>query len=162
MRYWHFLITTIFKSLYFLKWCPIFDTSQLIQFSKFNNFLGVCWFLAKNHSNFVPPVWKLHYPYCHIPHNSLAGPISWTIKANQEFGLDWLDPTPYRKNRFSKGKKNVNCSKLVTWWSRLLIQWTLVIVNSVLSSIFLLMRGVHYSACSLCYKKSPSFTKNVH
>ena len=23
--YWHFLITSIFKSLYFLKWCPFFD-----------------------------------------------------------------------------------------------------------------------------------------
>ena len=37
----------------------------LIQFSKFNNFLWVCWFLGKNLSNFVPPVWKLHNPYCH-------------------------------------------------------------------------------------------------
>ena len=31
----------------------------LIQFSKFNNFLWGCWFLGKNLSNFVPPVWKL-------------------------------------------------------------------------------------------------------
>ena len=60
----------IFKSLYFLKWCPIFDTSPLIQFSKFNNFLWVCWFLGKNLSNFVPPVWKLHNPYCHISRGS--------------------------------------------------------------------------------------------
>ena len=37
----------------------------LIQNSKFNNFLWVCWFLGKNHSNFVPPAWKLHNPYCH-------------------------------------------------------------------------------------------------
>ena len=37
--YWHFLITSIFKSLYLLKWCPIFDTSPLHQFSKFNNFI---------------------------------------------------------------------------------------------------------------------------
>ena len=44
---------------------PIFDTSPLTQFSKFNNFLWVCWFLGKNLSNFVPPVWKLHNPYCH-------------------------------------------------------------------------------------------------
>ena len=29
-----FLITSLFKSLYFLKWCPIFDTSPLTQFSK--------------------------------------------------------------------------------------------------------------------------------
>ena len=45
-----------------------FDPSPLTQFSKFNNFLWVCWFLGKNHSNFVPPVWKLHYSYCHISH----------------------------------------------------------------------------------------------
>ena len=63
--YWHFLIASIFKSLYLLKWCSIFDTSPLTQFSKFNNFLWVCWFLGKNLSNFVPPVWKLHNPYCH-------------------------------------------------------------------------------------------------
>ena len=46
----------------------LFDTSPLTQFSKFNNFLWVCWFLGKNLSNFVPPVWKLHNPYCHIDH----------------------------------------------------------------------------------------------
>ena len=37
----------------------------LIQFSIFNNFLWVCWFLGKNLSNFVLPVWKLHNSYCH-------------------------------------------------------------------------------------------------
>ena len=37
----------------------------LIQFSKFNDFLRVCWFLGKNLSNFLPLVWKLHNPYCH-------------------------------------------------------------------------------------------------
>ena len=63
-----FFIKSISKSLYFLKWCPIFDTSPLTQFSKFNNFLWVCWFLGKNLSNFVPPVWKLHNPYCHRVH----------------------------------------------------------------------------------------------
>ena len=38
------------------KWCLIFDTSLLVQFSKFNNFLWVCWFLGKNLSSFVPPL----------------------------------------------------------------------------------------------------------
>ena len=37
----------------------------LIQNSKFNHFLLVCWFLGKSLSNFVSPVWKLHNPYCH-------------------------------------------------------------------------------------------------
>ena len=47
----------------------LFDTSPLVQFSKFKNFLWVCWFLGKNLSNFVPPVWKLHNPYCHSQHS---------------------------------------------------------------------------------------------
>ena len=46
----------------------LFDTSSLTQFSKFNNFLWVCWFLGKNLSNFVPPIWKLHNPYCNTLH----------------------------------------------------------------------------------------------
>ena len=62
------LITSILKSLYFLKWCPNFDTCPLTQFSKFNNFLWVCWFIGKNLSDSVPPVWKLHNPYCHNVH----------------------------------------------------------------------------------------------
>ena len=33
----------------------LFDNSPLHQFSKFNNFLWVCWFLGKNLPNFVPP-----------------------------------------------------------------------------------------------------------
>ena len=43
----------------------LFDSSPLIQNSKFNNFLWAYWFLCKNLSNFVPPAWKLHNPYCH-------------------------------------------------------------------------------------------------
>ena len=43
-----------FRSTFFLKWCPILDTSPLTPFSKFSNFLWVCWFLGKNISNFVP------------------------------------------------------------------------------------------------------------
>ena len=35
------------------------------QFSKFNNFLWLCWFLGKNPSTFVHPAWKLDNPYCH-------------------------------------------------------------------------------------------------
>ena len=49
-------LASIFKSLYLIKWCSIFDTSPSTQFSKFNSFLWVCWFLGKNLSNFVSPV----------------------------------------------------------------------------------------------------------
>ena len=37
----------------------------LVKIHYFNNFLRVCWFLGKNLSNFVSPIWKLHNPYCH-------------------------------------------------------------------------------------------------
>ena len=37
----------------------------LHQFSKFNNFLCVCWFFCKNLSDCVPPAWKLDNPYYH-------------------------------------------------------------------------------------------------
>ena len=56
--YWHFLTTSIFNSLYFLKRCPIFDSVPLNQVSKFNHFLWVCWFSGKNLFNFVSPAWK--------------------------------------------------------------------------------------------------------
>ena len=71
---WHFLITSIFELIYFtLKWCPIFDSSLLHQFSKFNNFLWVCWFLGKNLSNFVSLSWKINNWHYHIvePQNDM-------------------------------------------------------------------------------------------
>ena len=62
---WHFLITSIFKSLYFLKWCQLLTARHLLQFSKFNNFLWVSWFLCKNLSYLVSLVLKLHNWKCH-------------------------------------------------------------------------------------------------
>ena len=41
---------------------------QLAINPKLNNFLWVCWFLSKNLSNFVSPIWKLQNPYCHTLH----------------------------------------------------------------------------------------------
>ena len=43
----------------------LFDASSLHQFSKFNDFLWVRWFLGKNLPNFVPPFWKLDNRYYH-------------------------------------------------------------------------------------------------
>ena len=56
-------------------WKSHFGT--LIQNSKFNNFLLVCWFLGKNLSNFVSPIWKLHNPYCHTKEYTIASKILW-------------------------------------------------------------------------------------
>ena len=46
--------------------------APLIQFSKLNNVLGVCWFLGKNLSNFIYPIWKLHNPYCHSSYANIG------------------------------------------------------------------------------------------
>ena len=61
----NFLCQKSSESFSLLKWCPIFDSSPLLQFLKFNNFLWVCQFLDKNLSNFVPPIWKLDNWYYH-------------------------------------------------------------------------------------------------
>ena len=42
--------------------------SPLVLFSKFTNFLWVCWFLCKNLFNFVSLPWKFHSQYCHNAH----------------------------------------------------------------------------------------------
>ena len=94
----HFLFFTIFDNFKFyitlwLKWCSISaDTSPLVQFSKFNHFLWVCWFLGKYLSNFVPPAWKLHNPYCH--NDRLWCCLSKELKTFYEFwpkshGFQW-------------------------------------------------------------------------
>ena len=36
-----------------------------IFFTKYNNFIGACWFLTNNLSDFVSLPWKLNNPYCH-------------------------------------------------------------------------------------------------
>ena len=52
--------TWLWKSIF-----GAFDTSPSHQFSKFNTFLWVCWFLNKNLSNFFFFFLKLHNPYFH-------------------------------------------------------------------------------------------------
>ena len=46
-------------------WKSNFGTTPLHQFAKFNNFVWVGWFLAKNLFNFIYIPWKLHNRYCH-------------------------------------------------------------------------------------------------
>ena len=72
--YWHLLIIPFFKSLHFLKRCPIFETSPLHQFSKFNNFLRVCWFRQK-YFQFCIPCLKTGQPI--PPYSRLA---KWSLK----------------------------------------------------------------------------------
>ena len=60
-----FLTTLTFKSRFFLKWCPIFDRSPLLQFWKFHNFIWLQLICSQRNSNFLSLSWKLHNQYCH-------------------------------------------------------------------------------------------------
>ena len=79
----------------------LFNTSPLIQFSKFNNFLWECWFLGKNLSNFVTPAWKLHNPYCHK--------CRWWRKAYTMLHLWYIF-------KFLESSCKYGCRKGSPWW----------------------------------------------
>ena len=64
-----------------------FDTSPLHQFSKFNIFLWVCWYLVKNLSNFVSP-----------PNPKLDICIGWQWQ--QRYSFSWC----FRNNKISNMK----------------------------------------------------------
>ena len=55
-----------FKTLYFLKSCPIFDELSFIAFTKYNYFLWVCWscFLGPTIEEFPQPNWRDTYILC--------------------------------------------------------------------------------------------------
>ena len=75
-NFWHRKLTLKVKRLGDF---AFFDTSPLTQFSKFYKILWVCCFLGKNLSNFVPPVWKLHIPYCHTVHQPILT-APWSVR----------------------------------------------------------------------------------
>ena len=109
----------------------LFDTSPLTQFSKFNNFLWVCWFLGKNLSNFVPPVWNLHKPYCNSTqweiflYTSPSSSLTFFFKTCQkkvladptlwQYGL-WSFQTGGTKLERFLPKKQHNQKKIFEFW----------------------------------------------
>ena len=59
----HLLLLKFFDEINFqitllLKWCPIFDILPLIQNSKLNDFLWVCWFLYPRLKTPQPILWS--------------------------------------------------------------------------------------------------------
>ena len=110
-NFWHRKLTLKVK---FWSNFGTFDTSPLTQFSKFNNFLWVCWFWDKNLTNFVPPIWKLHNPCCHVW--SMGQPFKKGLiflKNNRSnFELILID---FTKRTFYVSKWNQNSSLLHTY-----------------------------------------------
>ena len=76
---------------------------SVVQFSKFDNFLWLCWFLGKNLSNCISPVWKLHNPYCH--------------KCTEEQFTSFLygEFTNYRRFKELNGSKGGNLGPKITF-----------------------------------------------
>ena len=94
----------------------IFESSTLIQNSKFNHFLWLCWFLCKN---LVPPAWKLYNPYCHIaylysPHSPdsfiwhlrvyvhLTNKYVWKVNPSITIGTTCVSVTKYVLHKVEK------------------------------------------------------------
>ena len=61
----HFLITSIFKSLYFLNDVQFLTAHHYSNSQNSIISFDCSWFLAKNLSNFLSFPWKLHNRYCH-------------------------------------------------------------------------------------------------
>ena len=102
--YWEDETNWLLK-LWFLKT----SEAPLIQFLKFNNFLWVCWFLGKNLSNFVPPVWKLHNPYCHTVHRCTSRLLQMQKTITEE---TWCKN--FRRFFFWRWSGQSNCLHIVT------------------------------------------------
>ena len=93
----------------------LFDNLLLCQLKEYKNFLWVCWFLAKNLSDFVSFLWKLINPYCHSDDTA--------CKREGNLNLDALMPGIYapakyinkRKNR-KKEKKKKKCKNHIVFF----------------------------------------------
>ena len=107
-NFWHRKLTLKVKRLSDF---ALFDTSPLTQFSKFNSFLWVCWFLGKNLFNFVPPVWKLHNPYCHTAETGHRL-VNCFVSQNAFTLGDKL-----RRSQFQEFNESKTCRRLHGSWS---------------------------------------------
>ena len=120
----------------------LFDTSPLTQFSKFNNFLWVCWFLGKNLPNFVPPVPKLHNLYCHRQHSLINLLDAANTIIFQDLSLSFLfsSETCLLLRESKKGKsvwtiwKKSNQIYKVWMFSGFLKIWNFTIIHMVFSN----------------------------
>ena len=113
--HWHFLITSIFKSLYFLKWCPIFDTSNYTNSQNSIISFGYVYFNAKIFLIFYPWSW-----------NSITGNaiviiyISYTYLKYAFFFVNmnfrWKIQCMFKKRQFSEDPLSI-CTRFLQFYS---------------------------------------------
>ena len=106
-----------------------------------NNFLWVCWFLCKNLSNFVPPAWKLHNPYCHNDKSSnhfnfIFTIIFWEINIHH---FIWKKDFKVIRNHIKNHFREKNMS---FWYDYLPFQWVSFLIE--FRSEFLKRIIIHY------------------
>ena len=106
--------------------------SPLVQFSKFKNFLWVCWFLGKNLSNFIYPVLKLHtrivimyistWNIRWVSWDQNSGRLSTTMNINTRKMFPFYSSVHFCMNQkkkcfdhFSRGKQTWKFFKLTTF-----------------------------------------------
>ena len=87
----------MFKPLHFLKSCPIFDKLVLPRFSKYNGFLWVPWFLAKNLAFQDPPSLKFRTD------------VNYVLMLNCEFWTFQLDSVDFAE--VNAQEFNYHCDK---------------------------------------------------
>ena len=68
----------IFKKLYLVKMCPIFDSSPPVFGARYQSFLRVCWFLHKG------------VPYFGYPSENLSNPTDISIYSCMMYWTRWI------------------------------------------------------------------------
>ena len=107
----------------------LFDTSLIHQFSKFNNFLWVCWFLGKNLSNFVPPAGKLNNPYYHNPKQQQQQSYSSAV-SDKSSSKEWEKTQRSNICTFTHSKTKASGTSWIMWghWLKKM-RWTVQLAH---------------------------------
>ena len=98
--------------------------SPLVQFSKYNDFLCVCWFLGKNLSNFVSPDLKLHNMYCHKYRWGwwyYPCQVHYSSKKSSFPTFDQTDQRP--TENWNQIESHSNCRKFSEYWRMYYGNW---------------------------------------
>ena len=121
----------------------LFDSSPLIQNSKFNNFLWVSWFFGKNISNFLSPIWKLHNPYCHtvfIPWNEkiwMRFQKTFWLHCYKSHKLQWIWKTCSARVQRTQNKVIRKKTRLCILRTDLFLQFSMLFnTDSIIQSSF--------------------------
>ena len=138
--------------------------APLIQNSKFNNFLWVCWFLGKNLSNFVSLVWKLQNPYCHNV-NHIILYIFWLLLSFSAFKLpNWGHIFPGCHTISLWFPLGSSDNFLPRWSGHLIMEWIFIhkqTCEAATTIIFKVAQNSKWSFANVDWCKGQLISKNI-